>query len=317
MANKMINCKSCGHEISSNAKTCPNCGAKNSKPIYQKPWFIVLAVLIVLSIIGNGLGNNDNSSSKNPNQNSSQKDNNEQKEGNKEPEKQEEVIEYEITTVSQLMDDLKTNALKAQETYKDKYYELTGKLSTIDASGKYISLVPGVETFEISGIQCKINNDELRAQVAEMKEGDTVTLRGKITDVGEVLGYTLTVDSIDGYEPSGNNETETTDGYIVCTATQLENDLKENALKASNTYKGKEIAVTGKLSNIDSSGKYISISPTDNPYSLTIIQCYIKTDDVKSTVMELSGGDIITIYGKCKDVGEVLGYSIDIERIEK
>ncbi|MCU6061082.1 zinc-ribbon domain-containing protein, partial [Clostridioides difficile] len=29
---KMIQCKSCSKEIASNAKSCPNCGAKNKKP---------------------------------------------------------------------------------------------------------------------------------------------------------------------------------------------------------------------------------------------------------------------------------------------
>ncbi|WP_236885879.1 zinc-ribbon domain-containing protein [Clostridioides difficile] len=30
---KMIQCKSCSKEIASNAKSCPNCGAKNKKTI--------------------------------------------------------------------------------------------------------------------------------------------------------------------------------------------------------------------------------------------------------------------------------------------
>lgn len=51
---KLINCKSCGNEIASNAKACPKCGAKNSKPFYKKIWFWVLVVIIIAAIGGSG-----------------------------------------------------------------------------------------------------------------------------------------------------------------------------------------------------------------------------------------------------------------------
>ncbi|MDB8804738.1 DUF4352 domain-containing protein [Romboutsia sp. 1001216sp1] len=51
---KLINCKSCGNEIASNAKACPKCGAKNSKPFYKKIWFWVLVVIIIAAIAGSG-----------------------------------------------------------------------------------------------------------------------------------------------------------------------------------------------------------------------------------------------------------------------
>ncbi|MDR0879510.1 MAG: FxLYD domain-containing protein [Clostridioides sp.] len=54
---KMKECQACGKEMSASAKACPNCGHKNKKPIYKKPWFIVLAIIVVIGIaskIGNG-----------------------------------------------------------------------------------------------------------------------------------------------------------------------------------------------------------------------------------------------------------------------
>lgn len=51
---KLINCKSCGNQIASNAKACPKCGAKNSKPFYKKIWFWVLVVIIIAAIGGSG-----------------------------------------------------------------------------------------------------------------------------------------------------------------------------------------------------------------------------------------------------------------------
>lgn len=48
---KMIKCKSCSKEIASSAKSCPGCGAKNKKPIYKRPWFIVIAFFLVVAVI--------------------------------------------------------------------------------------------------------------------------------------------------------------------------------------------------------------------------------------------------------------------------
>ena len=52
MATKLIKCKTCGADMASNAKACPQCGAKNKKPIYKKWWFYLLIVVIVIAIIG-------------------------------------------------------------------------------------------------------------------------------------------------------------------------------------------------------------------------------------------------------------------------
>ncbi|HAT4217270.1 Ltp family lipoprotein [Clostridium perfringens] len=49
---KMKKCKVCSKEIASNAKSCPECGAKNKKAIYKRPWFIVLAIIIIIGAIG-------------------------------------------------------------------------------------------------------------------------------------------------------------------------------------------------------------------------------------------------------------------------
>lgn len=48
---KIINCKTCSKEIASNAKSCPNCGAKNKKTIYKRPWFIIVMFFIVVGVL--------------------------------------------------------------------------------------------------------------------------------------------------------------------------------------------------------------------------------------------------------------------------
>ena len=66
--------------------------------------------------------------------------------------------------------------------------EITGKLSNIDSSGKYINLDPVNSDFSIYGVQCYISDDAQRNAISNMKKGDTITLKGQCTDVGEVLG---------------------------------------------------------------------------------------------------------------------------------
>lgn len=51
MGNKMVKCKTCGADIAASARVCPACGAKNSKPIYKRWWFWVIAVIFLFSII--------------------------------------------------------------------------------------------------------------------------------------------------------------------------------------------------------------------------------------------------------------------------
>ena len=57
MSEKMKTCKVCGKEFANSAKTCPHCGAKNTKPIFKKWWFWVLIVIIVGAI--SSAGGND------------------------------------------------------------------------------------------------------------------------------------------------------------------------------------------------------------------------------------------------------------------
>ena len=94
------------------------------------------------------------------------------------------------------MDDLYSNAMKATDKYEKQYVELTGRLNVIDSSGKYISITPVDDEFAIMGVQCYIKNDDQKTAIMDMSIGDTVIVKGKITDVGEVMGYSLDIDEI-------------------------------------------------------------------------------------------------------------------------
>ena len=189
--NKMTTCKTCGKEMAKNAKVCPHCGAKNKKPIFTRPWFIAIVVIIIIiaAITSGGKKNSKTTVSGKPDSTNSSAE-------NSTSESTTASIEYTSYTVDDLMAQLNDNALKASDTHKGEYVRIIGKLSNIDSSGKYIDLVPETD-FAIIGVQCYIKNDETKAKVAELSKDSMVTLTGKITDVGEVLGYSLNIDNIE------------------------------------------------------------------------------------------------------------------------
>lgn len=155
---------------------------KEKKPVYKKWWFWVIIVVLVIGIAGAGSSSNNTqqTSSNTISQQSSQ----------------EETIEYTAVTVDELEDALSNNAAAAKDTYNNKYLEITGRLGTIDSNLQYISLLSTTNEFDLTGIHCSIKNEEQKNIVKTLSKDDTITVRGKITDVGEVLGYYLDITEI-------------------------------------------------------------------------------------------------------------------------
>ena len=177
----MTLCKGCNQQIAKNAKACPHCGGKNKKPIYKKWWFWVI-VVVVIGSGGSNMGNNRNAPSS-PSTSQSVTISEEAK------------PDALVVDVDTLMDALASNALNASNTYKDQYVELTGKLATIDSSGAYFSLHPLDGRMTFTGVQCRITKEQ-QSIVANFLKEQEVTVIGTITTVGEVMGYSLKVESI-------------------------------------------------------------------------------------------------------------------------
>lgn len=186
--NKMTTCRTCGKEMAKAAKVCPNCGAKNKKPFFTKPWFIAIVVVFIIGAVASG------GKSRSTNTNKANSDASEVKDTVAESTAP--TVEYTSYTVDDLMAQLEGNALKASNDHKGENVRITGKLGVIDSSGKYITLYPDTD-FAIIGVQCYIKNDDTKAKVAELSKDSLVTLTGKITDVGEILGYSLNIDNIE------------------------------------------------------------------------------------------------------------------------
>lgn len=193
-------CKHCQSVIPKKAKICPVCKKKQGVP----KWVIVLVVIVCIGILGSATGgSSDNTESTTSSQtsNDNQTINDSQEtvsEQTNEPESESETeIEYTSVDVSTMMDDLKNNAMKAEDTYNDKYLEITGRLNVIDSNGKYIGVFSQTDNFAIIGVQCYIKDDDAKAKVMEMSIDDTITLKVHIKSVGEVIGYSADIIEIE------------------------------------------------------------------------------------------------------------------------
>ena len=224
-------CKFCGEKIDKNSIVCPKCGRQLKKveekkvdvkeetkeevsdpKFYKQIWFMCL-ILIIFPPIGIFLMWKFQKNMKNwlkivltivfslifiiSIAIRSSEDSTPTPSGNNEniPQVQE-TIEYIKVSKDTLDKALENNAAAAKDTYYKKYVEVTGKLGTIDSDLKYFYLMSATEKWDINGIYCKIKTDEQREIVKTLKKDQKITIRGKITDVGEFLGYYLDINEI-------------------------------------------------------------------------------------------------------------------------
>lgn len=138
------------------------------KKLYQRIWFWILLVLLVSGVFRWLMSDTEPPADR----------------------------EYTAVTVDQLYEELDNNPLKAKDTYTDAYIELTGCMRIIDSDGDSITLYP-LDYETLDGINCKLMNNEQREKIKEHSKGDTVTVKGKITEVDDVFRYEMNVDSIE------------------------------------------------------------------------------------------------------------------------
>lgn len=143
---------------------------KKKKPIHKRVWFWALMIVLAFALINFLLS-----------------DPNYVPEGER---------EYITVTVDQLYEELSDNPLKAKDTYTDAYAAVEGLMRVIDPEGESITIYP-LEYDSLDGIDCTLTNDEQREKVKGLSKGDTVTVKGRITEVGGIYPYKIRVDSIE------------------------------------------------------------------------------------------------------------------------
>ncbi len=180
---KLTTCKACGATVAKKAKTCPGCGARIAKGgcliALLKGSFVFAGILILIALIaGPGEDTPDDALSAAP------------------PVQEQPApeIEYTAVTADQLLNALEENAYNAKQNYTDMYVELTGRLGSMDASGRYFAMRPTDELyFTLDTITCNLSAGQ-QENLTSLKTDDLLTIRGKIIAVGELLGYEIKID---------------------------------------------------------------------------------------------------------------------------
>lgn len=162
-------CKNCNKEISDKAIICPHCGCKVRKPFLKRLLSLLLIILvgiIIVCVASNHESPIDMS-----------------------------AITFEKCDLQTMLDELSENALMAKNTYEDKYIEVAGRIAVIDSDGKYIAIEPDNDEFHfLDTMRCTITkNDEQVNFITSHKIGDTIVIKGHVTSVGEILGYSMEV----------------------------------------------------------------------------------------------------------------------------
>jgi len=128
--------------------------------------------------------------------------------------------------------------------------------------------------------------------------------------------------SSSGSKQSSNAQTQAQKEktYAEANINQLLKEAQENAAKANKTYKGKDVKIVGgAIQNIDSDVKYITVDSASAglmEYGMMSVHCDIKGEKLKDKVLEFKKEQPVIIYGKIKEVGDLMGYTMVLEKIE-
>lgn len=103
---------------------------------------------------------------------------------------------YIIVDIDDMNAQLKRNAARASKNYKGVDVKFVGWINNIDSNGDYIS-VRGQDRYAIlTSFHCRLRDKKHKDVVINKNEGNKVTIKGQITDVGEIMGYRVKVDDI-------------------------------------------------------------------------------------------------------------------------
>lgn len=169
-----MNCKKCGQEVDKKAVVCTGCGCKIKKPIYKRWWVWVVAFIVIVAVGSSG--------------------GNETQQGNEASQAVDETIVYEQADLAAMIDDLKNNAMKAENNYQNKNIEITVKIKNFDSDGRYVGVEPkNAGEWNFDTAMCYIKNDSQRDFLVNKNVGDIITIKGKVKSVGEVMGYSIDI----------------------------------------------------------------------------------------------------------------------------
>lgn len=190
-------CNKCGKEISNDSKCCRFCGTpifqtnnttinvagshsknKTKKQVYQKTWFWILIVFLILIIIGMMSGNDNQNTVSTGSLNTEKKE-----------EVKEKVIEVDYEKLYQEYQD---NAIAADGKYKGKVLQLKGKVDNINreiAGNPFVTFSVGGE-YSFKDVRLTLKKSE-EEKVSKLTKGQTITVKGKCS--GQLVTGTVSL----------------------------------------------------------------------------------------------------------------------------
>lgn len=135
--------------------------------------------------------------------------------------KEEVPTEMEKVTVGEMTKVLEENEMRAQKMFSGKWFEITGYLGNMDSEGEYFTMESNSARLFSTDVRCTIPSDKRQTitdKLVEMNKGDQIMVKGKVTDMGEVMGYEVSIVDVvklssTGRAPSDNSE-PTIDGLM-------------------------------------------------------------------------------------------------------
>lgn len=172
--------------------------AKATRPWFKKKRFIIPIVLVVLMIIGGLSGGGDDTTDPVSNDDKassttddSTKTTTEPKTVKKEPKAEPKKVSTVKVRAADLLKAFEDNELAADDKYKDKTLEVSGRVNKIDTEllddDKYVLMVGSGGEFEFLTVNC---HDVPKSQLSALKTGQNVTVIGEFDDGGD-LGVEL------------------------------------------------------------------------------------------------------------------------------
>ena len=187
-------CETCGAPLEGASQFCPKCGASAGGGNSKKGKFKLGCLGFIALLLVIGLFNSCGSNSK---ENPSQTNTTSSSSAAQEQKSKEKV--YEDADINVLIKEAKENAAAANQNYKKKNIKITGVLKNIDSDVKYITLDGTDKNYSMIHITCRINskNDTLKDSVLKLKKGQMVTVSGTVKEVGDIMGYELSLDKVE------------------------------------------------------------------------------------------------------------------------
>lgn len=104
--------------------------------------------------------------------------------------------------------------------------------------------------------------------------------------------------------------------YTAVNINTLLADLEGNAARAHKMYKDQYVKIVGgTVKGIESDADYFTLDAPGG-FGLTAVHCYPRTKVAREHIYQLHNNQPVTVYGKITKAGEIMGYRLDLLKIE-